>query len=118
MEALQGQKLFQALQRSHVVGSPKMAEIYRTIGTVAMGTAPSLSRVKAARGKSWSRAIHEASHRKEKDFCVDKLQRLSRNPIGSELFGYLKAHLRSGKTARRAFGGGRQSPSFWMKSAI
>jgi two-component system response regulator PilR (NtrC family) len=39
MEAQQGQKLFQALNRSRLVGkSQKMLEVYRTVGTVAMGT--------------------------------------------------------------------------------
>jgi len=92
MEALQGQKLFQALQRVHVVGrSPKMVEVYRTIGTVAMSDSTILITGESGTGKEVvARAIHEASHRKDKPFVSINCSAFPETLLESELFGYLK----------------------------
>ncbi len=92
MEARQGQKLFQALQGSHVVGkSPKMIEVYRTIGTVAMGDSTVLITGESGTGKELvARAIHEASSRKEKPFISINCSAFPETLLESELFGYMK----------------------------
>ena len=92
MEARQGQKLFQALQGSHVVGkSPKMIEVYRTIGTVAMGDSTVLITGESGTGKELvARAIHEASRRKEKPFISINCSAFPETLLESELFGYMK----------------------------
>ncbi|HTY62344.1 MAG TPA: sigma-54 dependent transcriptional regulator [Acidobacteriota bacterium] len=92
MEALQGQKLFQALQRVHVVGrSPKMVDVYRTIGTVAMSDSTILITGESGTGKEVvARAIHEASHRKDKPFVSINCSAFPETLLESELFGYLK----------------------------
>ncbi len=92
MEARQGQKLFQALQGSHVVGkSPKMVEVYRTIGTVAMGDSTILITGESGTGKELvARAIHEASSRKEKPFVSINCGAFPETLLESELFGYMK----------------------------
>jgi two-component system response regulator PilR (NtrC family) len=91
-EARQGQKLFQALQGSHVVGkSPKMVEVYRTIGTVAMGDSTVLITGESGTGKELvARAIHEASGRKEKPFVSINCSAFPETLLESELFGYMK----------------------------
>ncbi len=91
-EALQGQKLFQALQRVRVVGrSPKMVEVYKTIGTVAMGDSTILITGESGTGKELvARAIHEASHRKDKPFVSINCSAFPETLLESELFGYLK----------------------------
>ena len=92
MEARQGQKLFQALNRSHVIGkSPKMVEVYRTIGTVAMGDSTILITGESGTGKELiARAIHEASQRKEKPFVSINCGAFPETLLESELFGYMK----------------------------
>jgi two-component system, NtrC family, response regulator PilR len=92
MEALQGQKLFQALQHVRVVGrSPKMVEVYKTIGTVAMGESTILITGESGTGKELvARAIHEASHRKDKPFVSINCSAFPETLLESELFGYLK----------------------------
>jgi two-component system response regulator PilR (NtrC family) len=92
MEALQGQKLFQALHGSHVVGkSPKMVEVYRTIGTVAMGDSTVLITGESGTGKELvARAIHEASRRREKPFVSINCSAFPETLLESELFGYMK----------------------------
>ncbi len=92
MDAKQGQKLFQALQGSHVVGkSPKMVEVYRTIGTVAMGDSTILITGESGTGKELvARAIHEASSRKEKPFVSINCSAFPETLLESELFGYMK----------------------------
>ena len=51
-EAQQSQKLFQALHSSHVVGkSPRMVEVYKIIGTVAMGESTILITGESGTGK-------------------------------------------------------------------
>jgi two-component system, NtrC family, response regulator PilR len=92
LEALQGQKLFQALQGGHVVGrSPKMIEVYRTIGTVAMGDSTVLITGESGTGKELvARAIHEASSRKEKPFISINCSAFPETLLESELFGYMK----------------------------
>ena len=112
MEALQGQKLFQALQRSHVVGrSPKMVEVYRTIGTVAMGDSTILITGESGTGKELvARAIHEASHRKDKPFVSINCGAFPETLLESELFGYLKGAFTGAATNKKglfeAAGGG------------
>jgi two-component system, NtrC family, response regulator PilR len=92
IEARQGQKLFQALQGSHVVGkSPKMVEVYRTIGTVSMGDSTILITGESGTGKELvARAIHEASGRKEKPFVSINCSAFPETLLESELFGYMK----------------------------
>lgn len=112
IEALQGQKLFQALQRSHVVGrSPKMVEVYRTIGTVAMGDSTILITGESGTGKELvARAIHEASHRKDKPFVSINCGAFPETLLESELFGYLKGAFTGAATNKKglfeAAGGG------------
>jgi two-component system, NtrC family, response regulator PilR len=91
-EAQQGQKLFQALQGSHVVGkSPKMIEVYRTIGTVASGDSTVLITGESGTGKELvARAIHEASRRRDKPFVSINCSAFPETLLESELFGYLK----------------------------
>ena len=92
LEARQGQKLFQALQGSNVVGrSPKMVEVYRTIGTVAMGDSTILITGESGTGKELvARAIHETSSRKEKPFISINCGAFPETLLESELFGYMK----------------------------
>jgi two-component system, NtrC family, response regulator PilR len=103
IEALQGQKLFQALQRSHVVGrSPKMVEVYRTIGTVAMGDSTILITGESGTGKELvARAIHEASHRKDKPFISINCSAFPETLLESELFGYLKGAFTGAATNKK-----------------
>ena len=84
MEAQQGQKLFQALHRSQLVGkSQKMLEVYRTIGTVAVGESTVLIMGESGTGKELvARAIHEASPQEGPPVRVDQLRRLSGDPAG------------------------------------
>jgi two-component system response regulator PilR (NtrC family) len=91
-EARQGQKLFQALQGSHVIGrSPRMIEVYKTIGTVAMGDSTILITGESGTGKELvARAIHEASGRKEKPFVSINCSAFPESLLESELFGYMK----------------------------
>jgi two-component system response regulator PilR (NtrC family) len=102
MEARQGQKLFQALQGSHVVGkSPKMVEVYRTIGTVAMGDSTILITGESGTGKELvARAIHEASGRKAKPFVSINCGAFPETLLESELFGYMKGAF-TGATANK-----------------
>ena len=92
LAAAQGQSLFQALQGSHVVGrSPRMVEVYRTIGTVAMGDSTILITGESGTGKELvARAIHEASRRKEKPFVSINCSAFPETLLESELFGYMK----------------------------
>ncbi len=92
IEAQQSQKLFQALHQSHVVGkSPKMIEVYKTIGTVAMGESTVLITGESGTGKELvARAIHEASRRKEKPFVSINCSAFPETLLESELFGYMK----------------------------
>ncbi len=102
LESQQGQKLFQALHRSHVVGkSPKMVEVYRTIGTVAIGDSTILITGESGTGKELvARAIHEASLRKEKPFVSINCSAFPETLLESELFGYLKGAF-TGATANK-----------------
>ena len=76
----------------HVVGkSPKMVEVYRTIGTVAMGDSTILITGESGTGKELvARAIHEASHRKDKPFVSINCSAFPETLLESELFGYMK----------------------------
>jgi two-component system response regulator PilR (NtrC family) len=91
-EALQGQKLFQALHGVHIVGkSPQMLEVYRTIGTVAMSDSTILITGESGTGKELvARAIHEASHRKDRPFVSINCGAFPETLLESELFGYMK----------------------------
>jgi two-component system, NtrC family, response regulator PilR len=101
-EAQQGQKLFQALQGSNVVGkSPKMIEVYRTIGTVSAGDSTVLITGESGTGKELvARAIHEASRRREKPFVSINCSAFPETLLESELFGYLKGAF-TGATANK-----------------
>ena len=92
LEAQQGQKLFQALHGSLVVGrSPKMMEVYRTIGAVAMGDSTVLITGESGTGKELAaRAIHEASKRRDKPFISINCGAFPETLLESELFGYMK----------------------------
>jgi two-component system response regulator PilR (NtrC family) len=103
MEAKQGQKLFQALQGSHMVGkSPKMVEVYRIIGTVAMGDSTILITGESGTGKELvARAIHEASSRKEKPFVSINCSAFPETLLESELFGYMKGAFTGATTNKK-----------------
>jgi two-component system, NtrC family, response regulator PilR len=90
--ARQGQNLFQALQGSHVVGkSPCMVEVYKTIGTVAMGESTILVTGESGTGKELvARAIHEASRRRDRPFVSINCGAFPETLLESELFGYMK----------------------------
>ena len=92
LEAQQGQKLFQALRGSLVVGkSPKMMEVYRTIGAVAMGDSTVLVTGESGTGKELvARAIHAASKRRENPFVSINCGAFPETLLESELFGYMK----------------------------
>jgi two-component system response regulator PilR (NtrC family) len=92
LESQQSQKLFQALHRSHVIGkSPKMVEVYKTIGTVAIGDSTILITGESGTGKELvARAIHEASLRKDKPFISINCSAFPETLLESELFGYMK----------------------------
>jgi two-component system response regulator PilR (NtrC family) len=112
IEAQQGQQLFQALHRIHVVGkSPKMIEVYRTIGTVAMGDSTILITGESGTGKELvARAVHEASQRKEKPFVSINCSAFPETLLESELFGYMKGAFTGANTNTKglfeAAGGG------------
>ncbi len=91
-EAQQGQNLFQALHRSQLVGkSPKMLEVYRTIGTVSMGNSTVLITGESGTGKELvARAIHQASNRREGPFVSINCSAFPETLLESELFGYMK----------------------------
>jgi len=91
-EAQQGQKLFQALHRSRIVGkSPKMLDVYRTIGTVAAGGSTVLITGESGTGKELvARAIHEASTRRDGPFVSINCGAFPETLLESELFGYTK----------------------------
>ena len=90
--AQRGQKLFQALHRSQIVGkSPKMLEVYRTIGEVAAGESTVLITGESGTGKELiARAIHEASPRKDRPFVSINCGAFPETLLESELFGYMK----------------------------
>ena len=112
IEARQGQQLFHALHRIHVVGkSQKMIEVYRTIGTVAMGASTILITGESGTGKELvARAVHEASYRKEKPFVSINCSAFPETLLESELFGYMKGAFTGATTNRKglfeAAGGG------------
>jgi two-component system, NtrC family, response regulator PilR len=102
LESQQSQKLFQALHRSHVVGkSPKMVEVYKTIGTVAIGDSTILITGESGTGKELvAKAIHEASLRKDKPFISINCSAFPETLLESELFGYMKGAF-TGATANK-----------------
>jgi two-component system response regulator PilR (NtrC family) len=92
LEARQSQKLFHALNRSCIVGkSPKMLDVYRTIGTVAGTESTVLITGESGTGKELvARAIHEASARREGPFVSINCGAFPETLLESELFGYTK----------------------------
>jgi two-component system response regulator PilR (NtrC family) len=92
LEARQSQKLFQALHRSCIVGkSPKMLDVYRTIGTVAGTESTVLITGESGTGKELvARAIHETSARREGPFVSINCGAFPETLLESELFGYTK----------------------------
>jgi two-component system response regulator PilR (NtrC family) len=92
VDALQSQKLFQALHRNRIVGkSPKMLEVFRTIGTVAGGASTVLITGESGTGKELvARALHEASSRSERPFVSINCGAFPETLLESELFGYMK----------------------------
>jgi len=103
IEARQGQQLFKALHRIRVVGkSPKMIEVYRTIGTVAMGDSTILITGESGTGKELiARAIHEASNRKGKPFVSINCSAFPETLLESELFGYMKGAFTGATTNKK-----------------
>ena len=101
-EAQQGQKLFQALHASHLVGKSKsMLEVYRTIGTVAGSESTILITGESGTGKELiARAIHQASPRKDRPFVSINCGAFPETLLESELFGYMKGAF-TGATANR-----------------
>ncbi len=111
-EALQSQKLFQALHRSQIVGkSPKMLEIYHTIGRVASGDSTVLITGESGTGKELvARAIHEASLRRGAAFVSINCGAFPETLLESELFGYMRGAFTGASTNKKglfeAAGGG------------
>jgi len=103
IEARQGQQLFQALHRINVVGkSPKMIEVYKIIGTVAMGDSTILVTGESGTGKELvARAVHEASHRREKPFVSINCSAFPETLLESELFGYMKGAFTGATTNKK-----------------
>ena len=92
LEAQQGQQLFKALHRSQLIGkSPQMIDVYRTIGTVAVGESTVLITGESGTGKELvARAIHGASPRKDASFVSINCGAFPETLLESELFGYMK----------------------------
>jgi two-component system response regulator PilR (NtrC family) len=103
IEARQGQKLFQALHHTHVIGkSPKMVEVYRTIGTVAGGDSTILITGESGTGKELvARAVHEASNRRGKPFVSINCSAFPETLLESELFGYMKGAFTGATTNKK-----------------
>ncbi len=102
-QARQSQKLFQALHRSRIVGrSPKMLDVYRTIGTVAGGESTVLITGESGTGKELvARAIHEASARKDGPFVSVNCGAFPETLLESELFGYARGAFTGATTNRK-----------------
>jgi two-component system response regulator PilR (NtrC family) len=102
-DALQSQKLFQALHRSRIVGkSPQMLEIYRAIGQVAGGESTVLITGESGTGKELvARAIHEASPRREAPFVSINCGAFPETLLESELFGYMRGAFTGATTNKK-----------------
>jgi two-component system response regulator PilR (NtrC family) len=102
-DAMQSQKLFQALHRSHIVGkSPQMLEIYRAIGQVAGGDSTVLITGDSGTGKELvARAIHEASLRGEAPFVSINCGAFPETLLESELFGYMRGAFTGATTNKK-----------------
>jgi two-component system response regulator PilR (NtrC family) len=102
-DALQSQKLFQALHRSRIVGkSPQMLEIYRAIGQVAAGESTVLITGESGTGKELvARAIHEASPRREAPFVSINCGAFPETLLESELFGYMRGAFTGATTNKK-----------------
>jgi len=102
VDALQGQKLFQALHRNQIVGkSPKMLDLFKAIGTLAGGESTVLITGESGTGKELvARALHEASPRGERRFLSINCGAFPETLLESELFGYMRGAF-TGATANR-----------------
>ncbi len=102
-QARRSQKLFQALNRSRIVGrSPKMLDVYRTIGTVAGGESTVLITGESGTGKELvARAIHEASARKDGPFVSVNCGAFPETLLESELFGYARGAFTGAVASRK-----------------
>jgi len=80
------------LHRSRIIGkSPKMLDVYRTIGTVAVSGSTVLITGESGTGKELvARAIHEASSRRDGPFVSINCGAFPETLLESELFGYAK----------------------------
>ncbi len=103
VEARQSKKLFQALHRTGIVGkSEKMLEVYRTIGTVAVGESTVLITGESGTGKELvARAIHEASPRKDGPFISINCSAFPETLLESELFGYMRGAFTGANSNRK-----------------
>ena len=79
-------------QTDQLVGnSPKMQEVYKLIGKVAVSNATILIRGESGTGKELiARTIHKTSPRANKPFMVVDCSALTETLLESELFGHLK----------------------------
>jgi two-component system, NtrC family, response regulator PilR len=102
-EAKQGQKLFQALHQSGLIGrSGKMMEVYRTIGTVAGAESTVLITGESGTGKELvARALHHASSRKDRPFISVNCGAFPETLLESELFGYMKGSFTGANSNRK-----------------
>ncbi len=102
-DAQHGEKLFHALFKSQLVGkSPKMLEVYRTIGTVASGESTVLITGESGTGKELvARAIHEASARRDGPFVSINCGAFPETLLESELFGYIKGAFTGASSNRK-----------------
>jgi two-component system, NtrC family, response regulator PilR len=102
-ERLHGQQLFQALHRTQLVGrSPKMLEIYRTIGTVACSDSTILITGESGTGKGLiARAVHETSSRRDRPLVSINCGAFPETLLESELFGTMKGAFTGATTNRK-----------------
>ncbi|MEJ2245222.1 MAG: sigma-54 dependent transcriptional regulator [Acidobacteriota bacterium] len=85
--------------------------VYRTIGTVAMGDSTTRITGESGTGQALvARAVHEASHRREKPFVSINCSAFPETLLESELFGYMKGAFTGATTNKKglfeAAGGG------------
>ncbi|MEF3245543.1 MAG: sigma-54 dependent transcriptional regulator [Caldisericaceae bacterium] len=78
--------------KEEIIGdSPKMQEVYKEIGKIAVSDATVLIRGESGTGKELvAKAIHQHSNRKNKPFIVVNCAAIPENLLESELFGHEK----------------------------